>query len=288
MNVLDFYNSKHIQIGEPLELEDNNYFCKVSYNNAPFIIKTNKVCYYKNRKSSNYVYISVTSKEYLEWFELFYHDSIEKFHAISKEWFEEEMTHSDIECSFINPLKTNIKDNCFDIMCSIDENRMMVTDTNDNIHAFSELVENEVIPTFHIKGIKFNSKHFALEIELNHLYILLPTDEIEELSQELPFESGPLSNSLSESVPENVQESVPETLPQVKESEELSEYIMKTENIEEAEIHLDNLTIYKIYEFLNTRIKESLIEEIRGVFTSKKIKSRLDFSEVIDDEETDE
>ena len=280
MNVLDFYNSKHIQIGEPLELEDNNYFCKISYNNAPFILKTNKVCYYKNRKSSNYIYISVTSKEYLEWFELFYHDSIEKFHAISKDWFEEEMTHSDIECSFINPLKTNIKDNCFDIMCSIDDNRMMVTDTNDNIHTFSELIENEVIPTFHIKGIKFNSKHFALEIELNHLYILLPND-----SKESTFEDP---SEIVEPVAISVPETLPETLPEVKESEELSEYIMKTENIEDAEIHLDNLTIYKIYDFLNTRIKESLIEEIRGVFTSKKIKSRLDFSEVIDDEETDE
>ena len=72
MNVLDFYNAKHIQIGEPLELEDDNYFCKISYNNAPFILKTNKVCYYKNRKSSKHVYISVTSKEYLEWFENFY------------------------------------------------------------------------------------------------------------------------------------------------------------------------------------------------------------------------
>ncbi len=277
MNVLDFYNSKNIQIGEPLELDDDNYFCKLSYNNAPFILKTNKVCYYKKRKSTNYVYVSLTSKEYLEWFEQFYHDSIEKFHAVSKEWFEEEMTHSDIECSFINPLKTNIKDNCFDVMCSIDENRIMVTDTKDNIHTFSEVTENEVIPTFHIKGIKFNSKHFALDIELNNLYILLPSDTGETPDE--PVEE------ITEKVTVPVEEPPPEI---VEESEELSEYLMKTENIEEADVHLDNLTIYKIYEFLNTRIKESLIEDIRGVFTSKKIKSRLDFSEVIDDEETEE
>jgi hypothetical protein len=278
MNVLDFYNAKHIQIGEPLELEDDNYFCKISYNNAPFILKTNKVCYYKNRKSSKHVYISVTSKEYLEWFENFYHDSIEKFHAVSTEWFEDEMTHSDIECSFINPLKTNIKDNCFDIMCTIDENRLMVTDTKDNIHTFAELSENEVIPTFHIKGIKFNSKHFALEIELNHLYILLSNEETEQTELQQVVE--PVVEPVP--VPEPEVETEPEPEP------ELSEYIMKTEDLDQADVHLDNLTIYKIYEFLNTRIKESLIEEIRGVFTSKKIKARLDFSEVIDDEETEE
>ena len=54
MNVLDFYNSKHLQIGEPLELEDENYFCKISYNNAPFIIKTNKVCYYTYDKKKRF------------------------------------------------------------------------------------------------------------------------------------------------------------------------------------------------------------------------------------------
>ena len=57
MNVLDFYHSKHVQIGEPIELEDDHYFCKLTYNKSPFIVKTNKVCYYKNRKSTNHLYI---------------------------------------------------------------------------------------------------------------------------------------------------------------------------------------------------------------------------------------
>lgn len=311
MNVLDFYNTKHIKISEPLELEDENYFCKLSYNNAPFIIKTNKVCYYKNRKSSNYIYISLTSKDYLEWFERFYHDIILHFHHESKEWFEDEMTHSDIECSFINPLKTNIKDNCFDVMCSIDENRIMVTDTKDDIYNFSEVPDHEVIPTFHIKGIKFNNKHFALDIELNHLYLLLDsnTEETLQVHETEPLNEVQASPELNH--PEEIRtvdssevdgpeversEVEPEVVqvrskidPDLKEIEDpLSEFVLNTENIDDAEIHLDNLTIYKIYEFLNTRIKESLIEEIRTVFTSKKIKSRIDFSEVIDDEETEE
>jgi hypothetical protein len=71
-------------------------------------------------------------------------------------------------------------------------------------------------------------------------------------------------------------------------ADELSEYVMNTEDLTEAEVHLDNLNIYKVYEFLNTKIKENLIEEIRTIFTSRKIKSRIDFSEVIDDEEPDE
>jgi hypothetical protein len=70
--------------------------------------------------------------------------------------------------------------------------------------------------------------------------------------------------------------------------DELSEFIMKTEDLVEADVHLDNLNIYKVYEFLNTKIKETLIEEIRTIFTSRKIKTKLDLSEVVDDEEPDE
>jgi hypothetical protein len=104
----------------------------------------------------------------------------------------------------------------------------------------------------------------------------------------LPNDTEPNDTEpVEETVPVPEVSDPPETLSK-PEPEELSEYIMPTENIENAEVHLDTHAIYKIYEFLNTRIKESLIEDIRGVFTSKKIKSRLDFSEVIDDEETEE
>jgi hypothetical protein len=276
MNVLDFYHSKHVQIGEPIELEDDHYFCKLTYNKSPFIVKTNKVCYYKNRKSTNHLYISLTSKDYLEWFEQFYHDVIDKFHDVSTEWFEEALTKTDLECSFINPLKTNIRDNCFDIMCSIDENRIMITDTNDNMSTIHELRENEVIPTFHIKGIKFNSKHFSLEIELNHLCILLQSDIPTQVqSIVVPIQA------VESKVPAPVTEPVPE-------SDELSEYIMETSGLTQADVQLDNLSIYNVYEFLNTKIKETMIEDIRGIFTSKKIKTKIDFSEVVDDEESDE
>jgi len=266
MNVLEYYHSKQLCIGEPIELEDDHYFCKLSYNQAPFIVKTNKVCYYKNRKNTNSLYISLTSKDYLEWFETFYHDIIDQFHTLSTDWFEEPLTKSDIECSFINPLKTNIKDNCFDIMCSIDENRMMITDSNDNMTILGKLHEHDVIPTFHIKGIKFNSKHFSLEIELNHLYVIL---------------SEPSTEPSTEPLVE------PSTEPST-EPDELTEYIMETSNLSSVDIQTNPLSIYKVYEFLNTRIKETMIEDIRGIFTSKKIKTKLDFSEVVDDEETDE
>jgi len=278
MNVLEFYDSKHISVGDPIELEDDHYFCKLSYNQSPFIVKTNKVCYYKKKRTANYLYISLTSKDYLEWFESFYNDLIDKFHESSTDWFEDPLSKSDIECSFINPLKTNIKDNCFDIMCSIDENRIMITDTNDNMNTLEELEEREVVPTFHIKGVKFNSKHFSLEIELNHLYILLPSED-EELE---PIEIE------TETKPEIEKETELESVLKPDPEPEIIEYSVETSNLMPCEVKLDNLSIYKVYEFLNTRIKETMMEDIRGIFQLKKIKTKLDFSELVDDEEPDD
>jgi len=81
--------------------------------------------------------------------------------------------------------------------------------------------------------------------------------------------------------PEPVSEPIPET-------DELDEYKIDTSELPDYEHPPNALSIYKVYEFLNTKIKETMIEDIRGIFTSKKIKTKLDFSEVVDDEDLDE
>jgi hypothetical protein len=101
-----------------------------------------------------------------------------------------------------------------------------------------------VEPSIQVKGIRFNSTEFFWVIET----------EIREIQKES------------------------------KEIEELSEFDVNVDGLPLVDLHLDKLSIYKVYEFLNQKIKDSMAEEIRGIFTSKKIKTRLDFSEVFDDE----
>ena len=81
MNVLDHYNKSQLVLSDPLALDEDTYFCKFSYNNMPFMIKTNKVCYLKgsNKNSNNYIHVSLTSKDYLVWFEKFYKECIQLF-----------------------------------------------------------------------------------------------------------------------------------------------------------------------------------------------------------------
>jgi hypothetical protein len=279
MNVLEHYDNKNINLGVASQIDDDTYFCRLTYNNAPFIIKTNKVCFYRKRisqykTSDNYINISLTSKEYLEWFDQFYNEMIEIFHKSSEDWFEEPLTLSDVEFCFINPLKSNIKNNCFDIACAIDEDRLVIVDTNDRMIQLSQLEDSSIIPSFHIKGIKFNNKHFIFEIELVNLCVILPEDQpIKEVEENV--EESKLADKLAES---NISET---------ESTEIRELNIDTENLDELDLEIEEKGIYKVYDFINEKIKENMIEHIRKVFINKKIKTKLDFYEMVNDEESD-
>lgn len=290
MNVLGNYDKENIHIATPYEIEDENYFCKISYNNMPFIIKTNKICYYKKIKMSktneSYVTISISSKEYLEWFEQFYNDCIEIFHESSSEWFENEMSLSDVEFSFINPLKSNIKNNCFDLVSSFDENRLHVVDTDEKFINLTTLEDCNVIPTFHIRGIKINTKHFMFEIELNNLCVILPKHLEENNKEDNEFNQPSLEKTKVEIENEKIEENLEKII--LNKESEISEYEIDTNNLDELDIELDELNKYKIFELINTKIKERISENLKSIFYNKKIKSKLDLLELVnDDDETE-
>ena len=66
---------------------------------------------------------------------------------------------------------------------------------------------------------------------------------------------------------------------------ELDEYNMDVDNLEETDMKLEELGIYEVYELINTKIKENIIQNIRNILITKKIKTKLDLAEMVDDEE---
>ena len=249
MNVLNQYEVERLTIGNAIDMEDDHYFCKMEYDGKPFLIRTDHSCIYRKKTdpSSHYVYVSLTNKSYLEWFEEFYKGVISQFHTQSMDWFEEPMTHHEFECSFINPLKSNIKQQCFDIMCKIDEANLK----REGIESLHELDDVEVFPTFHVKGIRFNTKHFMFDIELTQLDRLKPV------------------------------------VPEPEDTDTIEEYCPSVEDLEETELDLEEESIYDIYDTLNEHIKEDMVENIRKLFLQKNLKIKLNLAEVVDDEEPD-
>lgn len=237
------YDPKEIHVFDPEEHEDQ-HFSKFTYAKQPLIVKPGIACLYK----PGHLYIP--DRSLLEWFDRFYQDSIRIFHEASKDWFEDPLTLQEVETSFLSPLKASIKDG-FEVVSTV----------------VGSGGERQVYPTFHIKGVQFNSKHFFLVIEAT----------LEDICEDMSEVSNEVSNHVSNDVSNDTMDS--------NDSNDLSEYHLDTDELPMVDLHLDKLSIYKVYEFLNQKIKDSMADEIRGIFASKKIKSRLDFSEVFDDEE---
>ena len=289
MNILENYDISKIKISEPYNIDDDNYFCKFSYNNLPFMIKTNKICYLKPRQknSNNYINISLTSPDYLLWFENFYKECIHLVFNKSEDWFEEKLSFSDIEFSFINPLKSNIKDACFDVQCITDENRLHIVDSNNNVLNLDTISESKVIPTFHIKGVKFNSKHFLFEIELNNLYVILEDNLEEPVIENKTTTEEPIVETHDESTVENT---IVENTIETKTIEEpddslLNEYDIPTDNLENINMSISTNEFYKVYEIINNRIKDDTIKHLRDIFIKKKIRNDIDLNEMFEDED---
>lgn len=290
MNILEHYNPEKLKINDPVNIDDETYFCKFSYNNMPFIIKTNKICYIKKRlNESKFINVSLTSPDYLLWYENFYKYCIDYVFNKNDDWFEDKLSKSEIEFSFINPLKSNIKESCFDIQALIDENRLHVVDSNDNVTNIDIIENSKVIPSFHIKGIKFNNKYFMFDIELSNLYIIL-----DEPSKNVSQELDDVINKIEEPIEEVKQEASKQTNEELSKEEindlenldnTIEELNLQSDNLENSNININNKEFYKMYELINNKIKEDIINNLRNIFINKKIKNNIDLLELIEDEE---
>lgn len=297
MNILEHYNPDKLKINDPVNLDDDTYFCKFSYNNMPFIIKTNKICYIKKRlNESKFINVSLTSPDYLLWYENFYKFCIEYVYNKNDDWFEDKLSKSEIEFSFINPLKSNIKESCFDVQCLMDENRLHVIDSNDNVTNIDSIEQSKVIPSFHIKGIKFNNKYFMFDIELSNLYIILDEPRLVqnlEQSNDIPKNeipkneiiNGEMSMNEINEMPTNEDNEDNELEENNSDLENIEELNLQSNDLESSNININNKEFYKVYELVNNKIKEDIINNLRSIFINKKIKNNIDLFELIEDEE---
>jgi hypothetical protein len=301
MNVIDHYKKELLNLGDPQPIDDDDdmYFAKFNYNYMPFMIKTNKICGFKpiKKNKDNYVNISITSQEYLVWFETFYKWCIQTVHERSEDWFEEQLSLSDVEFSFVNPLKSNIKHTCFDIQCTTDEDRLHIVDTKDNVNSLDSLTDCNIIPTFHIKGIKFNNKFFALVIELNNMLVIL---EDPDSDTEIDVESNGANVLNVKDIKDNVnksssihnEENIKRDVLNVSLEKEndlnengLNEVTIPTDDLEEMSMDIESNGFYKIYEILDEKIKDNVIQNLQKIFNKKKIKLNVDLTDIFDEED---
>jgi hypothetical protein len=316
MNVLEHYEENLVGLGEPETSDNENYYCSLTYNDSPFIIQTNRVCY-SFKELSDTICVSLVSQEYALWMETLYLYCIELVYAKSSDWFEEELSHDDIESSFLSPLKSNIQNSCYDIQCSIEKNNVIMVDKEGRIVNKNNLKNYKIVPTIHIKGIQFNSKHFGLDLSLKSVIVLEENTRTNEAPVPAPVPVSvpapvPVPVPAPVSVPAPVPAPVPVPVPvpapvpvpvyDEPYDEPYDEYY--DEPLTEVDIELQdelyemdlkgfkpdgdqfikNHNFANIYEFMDKKIKEDVLEHLKIMLLKKKIKLHIDLNELFEED----
>ena len=331
MNVLEHYDEQVIGLSDPEIQEKEQYYCHLNYNESPFIIQTNRICY-SFKEMTEKIHISLVSQDYTIWMEKLYLKCIELIYENSADWFEDELSHEDIESSFISPLKSNIKQGCYDIQCCIEKNNMIIVDKDGRITNKNNLKNYKIIPTIHVKGIRFNSKNFSLDLSLKSVIVLEeiskktfdPSDEVEHGSDKEPDDTtgDPTDDTTNDTTDDTTNDTTDdgentncletfkddedeydlETIKDEDDNDSLTEFQVDAEDdlcelnlnditpeISSEDLCIQNHDFANIYEFMDRKIKEDVLEHLKISLLKKKIKINIDLEELFEqDIESDE
>ena len=177
------YDENLIRIDEPYTKDNENYYCKLTYNNNPFIVKTNNICKCFNKIQNDSLIISFLDQDYALWIENLYIYLRNYIKNISDNWFDEPLSFEDLYDYFTCPLKSSIKYKSYDLICSVDKNNTLFTDENGVIIDDENIFNKNMIPTLHFKGIKFNGRRIYIDIEVKNIVFLNNNEKVHNTEQ---------------------------------------------------------------------------------------------------------
>lgn len=178
-SVNDTFDLKQCTLGTPGRLQGGSYYSKMFYNKDALYFRMNDI-YTKQgiietgkKKYIDYMY-SVFETEYIEWFKQLEERCKEMLIEKSDEWFSN-IEKDDIEHFFISsirPYKTNktlIRSHLYtgdsvNRKCTVfDENKIQTK--------YEDVIGKRINSIVHIKGIRFTSSSFQLDIETKQILI---------------------------------------------------------------------------------------------------------------------
>lgn len=182
-NIDTTYDFSKISLVEPVRIQGGAYFAHIRADNAEFYINTPK-SYTKNgivrngkRPYCDLMYDNV-DVNVVNWIiELEKHIK-QKLFEKSSYWFQNNMDLDEIDYFFNSPLRS-YKTNKYLLRCFVNENKkfakknkLQIFDENENICGEKEILDKSILTILHIKGVRFTSNSFHLELELKQIMIL--------------------------------------------------------------------------------------------------------------------
>lgn len=178
-----------IKLENPVLINNNNYFSKISIkNNKNLYIQLSKCNSKQGLNKSNNKYsielnFNMYEKEIIQFFENLEKYCIDKIYDNKSLWFYEpdNINKTDIEEFMTTPIKPYKHGKNFLIKTYIKIDKFNIYDENESLLSIDDFKdEYEFIPLININGLKFTNKNFTFELLLPQIMILYPSDNYEK------------------------------------------------------------------------------------------------------------
>jgi len=291
----DNFNFENIALAQPTVIQGGSYFTKITNNFGPLYLQTPSCGTKQGIISSGkkaYCDLMYTNEDQdiLAWIEKLIDCLQLLIFNKRKLWFHTEMEMEDIDSAFTPPIRI-YKSGKFQLI------RTYIHGSNINkpLHEFSCYDENEnkvnpeilnggrrIIPLLEIKGIKFSSKSFNLDIALKQVMVIEETNflnnclikidnQIQAKTEEKPSSKELIEEFVEKSVTTNVEEPVTTN---VEESVTTNVEEPVTTNVEEpVTTNVEEPVTTNVEEPVTTNVEEPVTMNVEEPVGEKNIMS---------------
>ena len=182
-NINENFDFSNISLVEPVRIQGGAYFAYIRNNNNEFYINTpksstkNGIVRSGKRAYCDLLY-SDTDVNIINWVIELEKTLKQKLFEKAPYWFQNDMDLDDIDYFFNSPLRS-FRTNKYLLRCFVNENKkfanknkLQIFDENENLRTETDIVDSSILTILHIKGVRFTSNSFHLEMELKQIMIL--------------------------------------------------------------------------------------------------------------------
>lgn len=179
----DSFDFTKLSLSPPSSIQGGAYFTSIEYNNIPLYIQTTKSLSKQGIvKTGKKLYIDLmfdkTSETLINWFENLEETCKKLIYAKKEEWFQNSLEECDIDNAFNSIIRIYKSGKFYLVRSNIKSNQasepaVKLYNENEVAMTSQDIADDtEIISILEIKGIKFTTRNFQIDIEVKQIMIL--------------------------------------------------------------------------------------------------------------------
>jgi hypothetical protein len=179
----DSFDFTKLSLGPPSNIQGGAYFTSIEYNNIPLYIQTTKSLSKQGIiRTGKKLYIDLmfdkTAEPIINWFENLEETCKKLIYAKKEDWFQNSLEECDIDNAFNSIIRIYKSGKFYLVRSNIKCNQssepaVKLYNENEVTMTCQDIIDDtEIISILEIKGIKFTTRNFQIDIEVKQIMIL--------------------------------------------------------------------------------------------------------------------